>query len=88
MNLAQRARIAADVSQRTFALMLGTSQSVVSRWEAGAVTPSGPIRRLLELIVEHPESVPDWLAELFAGSLETAPKAPSAEGVDATSTKA
>ena len=72
MNLPQRARIAADLSQRAFARLLGTSQGVISRWEAGEATPSAPIRKLLELIAEHPDYVPDWLTEL---------------GVDATSTK-
>ena len=66
MNLTQQARIACDVSQREFARLLGTRQCVVSRWEAGSVIPSASVRVLLRLIVEHPESVPEWLAERAA----------------------
>ena len=66
MNLPQRARIACDASQRGFARLLGTTQGVVSRWEAGEATPSAPVRVLMHLIIEHPESVPEWLAERAA----------------------
>lgn len=62
MNITQRARIATDLSQRSFADLLGTTQGVISRWESGETTPSAPIRKLLKLIIDHPETVPDWLA--------------------------
>ncbi len=64
MNLTQKARMAADLSQRAFARLIGTTQGVVSHWETGEVVPSGSVRKLLKLIVEHPECVPDWLDEM------------------------
>lgn len=64
MNLPQRARIACDMTQREFAKVLGTCQSVINRWESGETTPSQPVRRLLRLLVEHQDVVPDWLVEL------------------------
>jgi putative transcriptional regulator len=43
----------AHMSQPVFALYLGTTKSTVAKWESGEKIPSGPSRRLLEIISRH-----------------------------------
>lgn len=42
------------VSQSVFARLLGVSVKLVEAWEAGRNAPTGPVRRLVELIEHNP----------------------------------
>ncbi|MFM8364911.1 MAG: helix-turn-helix domain-containing protein [Verrucomicrobiota bacterium] len=44
-----------NFSQAVFAAFLGVRPSSVMSWEYGRRTPSGPVRRLLEIATRHPE---------------------------------
>lgn len=46
-------RRAAHMSQPVFAAYLGTTKSTVAKWESGEKKPSGPSRRLLEVVAKH-----------------------------------
>ena len=46
----QRIRKANHVSQAVFAAVLGIGKTTVQQWEQGLKRPSGPARRLLDLI--------------------------------------
>ena len=46
-------RKSAQMSQPVFALHLGTTKSTIAKWESGEKVPSGPSRRLLEVIARH-----------------------------------
>ena len=71
LNLPQRARIAVGLSQRRFAKLLGVSTSVISRWETGAIVPSGPANALLRVACAFPDAVLD--------ALDTPPPSPPSE---------
>jgi putative transcriptional regulator len=44
-----------NLSQAVFAAFLGVRPASVMSWEYGRRTPSGPVRRLLEIATRHPE---------------------------------
>jgi putative transcriptional regulator len=44
------------VSQSVFARLLGVSVKLVEAWESGRNTPTGPVRRLFELIQRDPQA--------------------------------
>lgn len=44
-----------NLSQAVFAVYLGVRPASVISWEYGRRTPSGPVRRLLEIATRHPE---------------------------------
>ncbi|EKD33605.1 MAG: Transcriptional regulator, XRE family [uncultured bacterium] len=46
----RRIRTANHVSQAVFAAILGIGKTTVQQWEQGQKKPSGPARRLLDLI--------------------------------------
>ena len=46
----RRIRAANHVSQAVFAVCLGIGKTTVQQWEQGQKKPSGPARRLLDLI--------------------------------------
>jgi len=46
----QRIRKANHVSQAVFAAILGIGKTTVQQWERGLKKPSGPARRLLDLL--------------------------------------
>lgn len=46
----QRIRKKNHVSQAVFASLLGTGKTTVQHWEQGVKKPSGPARRLLDII--------------------------------------
>jgi putative transcriptional regulator len=46
-------RRAARMSQPVFAAYLGTTKSTVAKWESGEKKPSGPSKRLLEVVAKH-----------------------------------
>ncbi|TFW21839.1 DNA-binding transcriptional regulator [Massilia arenosa] len=48
-----RIRKNARMSQPVFAHYLGTTKSTVAKWESGEKKPSGPSRRLLEVVDKH-----------------------------------
>lgn len=43
----------AKMSQPVFALYLNTTKGTVAKWESGEKSPSGPARKLLEVIDKH-----------------------------------
>ncbi len=49
----QRIRASADVSQAVFAAHLNVTAGLVSKWERGEKTPSGPAAKLLTLASLH-----------------------------------
>ena len=49
----RRIRTKADMSQTVFAAHLNVSVDVVSKWEHGEATPSGPAAKLLTLASIH-----------------------------------
>jgi len=51
-----------DVSQETFALMIGVSCGTLRNWEQGRRRPDGPARALLRVAEKHPEAVIDALS--------------------------
>ncbi|MCC6422413.1 MAG: hypothetical protein IT447_02965 [Phycisphaerales bacterium] len=57
-------RMSLGVSQAVFAMLLDVSVDLVAAWEQGLRTPSGPVRRLLELMEEDKEH---WLRKLERG---------------------
>ena len=60
--LLQGMRADAGLSQSGFARVLGLSVRTLQEWEQGRKHPSGPARKLIELVGRHPE----LLAELAA----------------------
>jgi putative transcriptional regulator len=46
----RRIRTANHISQAAFAAILGTGKTTIQQWEQGSKKPSGPARRLLDLI--------------------------------------
>ncbi|NVE00530.1 DNA-binding transcriptional regulator [Massilia sp. BJB1822] len=46
-------RKSAGMSQPVFAMHLGTSKSTIAKWESGEKSPSGPSRKLLEVVARH-----------------------------------
>ncbi len=42
-----------NLSQKTFADLMGVSIKTIEAWESGKNTPSGPAQRILELIKEN-----------------------------------
>lgn len=53
--LLQGMRADAGLSQSGFALVLGLSVRTLQEWEQGRKHPSGPARKLIELVGRHPE---------------------------------
>lgn len=47
-------RIAADMSQKTFAACVGVSPKSVEAWEGGRSRPDGAARRIMGLMKSHP----------------------------------
>jgi putative transcriptional regulator len=45
----KKIRVASNMSQATFALALNVTKVLVSKWECGTVSPSGPSLKLLAL---------------------------------------
>ncbi len=43
-----------NVTQETFAEMLGVSLGTVRKWESGTIQPSGAARTLLKIVAKHP----------------------------------
>lgn len=54
---AARARLAADLSQSQFALLLGVSVRTLQQWEQGRREPRGAARTLIALAAEHPATL-------------------------------
>lgn len=52
-------RHAAHISQEEFAARLGISVATLRNWEQGRRKPTGPARKLLDLLQQHPEIVLD-----------------------------
>lgn len=48
-------RLSANLTQLTFAAVLGVSKKTVEAWECGRYTPGGPACRLLSMIEKEPE---------------------------------
>lgn len=44
-----------DIDQVEFARILGVPVKTVRNWEQDISTPKGPVRKLLDLLVRHPE---------------------------------
>lgn len=53
----QRLRQDLNVTQGVLAHLLAVSPRIVESWETGRTMPSGPSRRLLEIIVKDPNVV-------------------------------
>lgn len=54
---AARIRRQVNVTQDTFARMLGVSLGTVRKWESGTIQPSGAARTLLKIAAKHPAIV-------------------------------
>jgi len=54
---AREARIKLGLSQREFALFIGTAAGTVRKWELGTRRPSGAARILIEVIKTEPKAV-------------------------------
>jgi len=73
-ELAKRARDAVsevrgeEVSQRSFAKLIGATNAAISRWESGKLNPSGIARSLLVLIEKHPRLVERVLKRAATGA--------------------
>lgn len=60
LNLAQRARKAAGLSQPQLARLLAVDQGTVAKWESGR-TPTAATRALLTVMEAHPDVVVETL---------------------------
>lgn len=52
-----------NLTQRTFADLVGVSPKTIEAWESGHNKPSGAARRVLEIYSEHPEMVENEVIE-------------------------
>ena len=48
-------RLRFSLSQLAFAAVMGVSQKTVEAWESGRNEPSGPARRMMQIITSKPE---------------------------------
>lgn len=54
---ARQARLKLGLTQREFAMFIGTGVGTVRKWELGTRTPSGAARALIQIIKSEPEAV-------------------------------
>jgi putative transcriptional regulator len=54
---AREARLKLGLSQREFALLIGTGIGTVRKWELGTRHPSGAAQTLIEVIKREPQAV-------------------------------
>ena len=60
----RRIREKLDVSQATFASLMGVSVNTVQNWEQGRRTPTGPARALLNVVCHKPGILSEpWFVE-------------------------
>lgn len=50
-------RLRFSLSQLAFAAVMGVSQKTVEAWESGRNEPSGPARRMMQIISSKPETL-------------------------------
>ncbi len=56
-----------DVTQDTFALILGVPQKTIANWEQCRNKPTGAARMLLEVAQHHPEAIADTMRKRAEG---------------------
>jgi putative transcriptional regulator len=54
---AREARLKLGLSQREFALLIGTAIGTIRKWELGTRRPSGAAQTLIEVIKREPKAV-------------------------------
>lgn len=57
VSTAAEARAKVGVSQAVFAALLGVSKRTLQEWEQGRREPSGAAKTLLQVAVNHPETL-------------------------------
>jgi len=64
-------KVRGDFSRAIFAMMIGTSEVTVWRWENGDARPEGASLRLLELMSENRKETINLLSKYVQGQLKT-----------------
>lgn len=64
-------KVRGDLSRAVFAMMIGTSEVTIWRWENGDAKPEGASLRLLELMQEHRKETINLLSKHVQGQLKT-----------------
>jgi putative transcriptional regulator len=59
----KKIRMRLELSQTTFASVIGVSKKAVEAWEAGKNIPQGPAQRMLELLDKEPFIIKRYLME-------------------------
>lgn len=59
VSTAVEARNKVGVSQSAFAALLGVSKRTLQEWEQGRKEPSGAAKTLLQIALQHPETLRD-----------------------------
>ena len=60
MHILTKYRKEAGVSQRAFAELIGVDQSLISRWEAGANSPTLPVAFKIEAVTGGKVPAASW----------------------------
>jgi DNA-binding transcriptional regulator YiaG len=64
-------KVRGDLSRAVFAMMIGTSEVTIWRWENGDAHPEGASLRLLELMQGHRKETIQLLSKHVQGQLKT-----------------